>query len=101
MHSSSSDLAAFAGRLHRLRVGFARAIDLPELTAAEFAKMLTIAVPDYLAYESGAREPPLSVLATLHRRTGVSLDWLVAEDGADDRPAPGLRPGDGASPPPV
>jgi transcriptional regulator with XRE-family HTH domain len=100
MPSSSAELAAFAQRLRNLRHAFARAIDLPELAASEFARMLGVSVANYEAYERGDCEPPLSVLATLHRRTGVSLDWLVAAEhdqpvagSLGERPAGGVRAG--------
>lgn len=86
MPSSSIQLAAFALRLRNLRLAYARAIDLPELAPAEFAGMLGVERAAYEAYERGEREPPLSVLAVLHQKTGVSLDWLIADE---TRPAAG------------
>lgn len=87
MPSSSIQLAAFALRLRNLRLAYARAIDLPELAPAEFAGMLGVERAAYEAYERGEREPPLSVLAVLHQKTGVSLDWLIADETT--RPAAG------------
>ncbi|MBO0710032.1 MAG: helix-turn-helix domain-containing protein [Acetobacteraceae bacterium] len=92
MPSSSIQLAAFALRLRNLRQAYARAIDLPDLAAGEFARMLGVESTAYEAYERGEHEPPLSVLAVLHQKTGVSLDWLIADetvragaDGSADR----------------
>ena len=85
MPSSSVQLAAFAQRLRSVRQAYARAIDLPQLAAAEFARMLGVSIASYESYEQAEQEPPLSVLALLHRKTGVSLDWLIAE-GSEQRP---------------
>ncbi len=82
MHSKVLDLAVFGCRLRSLRVAYAAAIDMADLSAAEFARMLAIAPLDYEAFEGGVREPSISVLLLLHRKTGVSLDWLVAHDGS-------------------
>ncbi len=81
MHSSSSELTAFGQRLRSVRLAYGAAIDLADMSAAEFAHMLAIAAPEYKAFEDGRREPPMSVLVTLHRKTGVSLDWLIAHEG--------------------
>ena len=83
MHSSSSELAAFGHRLRNVRLAYAAAIDLADLSAAEFAQMLAIAPAEYETFEDGLREPPMSVLVVLHRKTGVSLDWLIAHEGED------------------
>lgn len=80
MPISPIQLAAFAQRLRSLRRAYARAIDLPELAGAEFARMVGISAASYEAYESAEQEPTLSALALLHRKTGVSLDWLIADD---------------------
>ncbi|MCL2427749.1 MAG: helix-turn-helix domain-containing protein [Alphaproteobacteria bacterium] len=85
MPSSSIQLAAFALRLRNLRQAYATAIDLPDLAPAEFARMLGVESASYEAYEQGEREPPLSVLALLHQKTGVSLDWLIADENAGSR----------------
>ncbi len=91
MHSSSSELAAFGRRLQALRLAYAGAIDLPDLSATEFAQMLAISPPEFEAFEQGLREPPMSVLVVLHRKTGVSLDWLIAHEGPDLARAPATR----------
>ncbi len=80
MPSSSAKLAAFAQRLQKLRHAYAGAIDLPELSAAEFARILGVPLASYEAYEHGDTEPSMSVLVLLHRKTGVSLDWLMADE---------------------
>ncbi len=85
MPSSIAELAAFAQRLQNLRHAHAGAIDLPELSAVEFARILGVPLASYEAYERGDHEPPMSVLVLLHRKTGVSLDWLIADE-------PGGRP---------
>lgn len=90
MHSSSTELAAFARRLRSVRCAFAEAIDLPELSGAEFARMLGLPLAAYEAYEHGEREPSMSALVVLHRRTGVSIDWLIAEPQPQSRPQVGL-----------
>lgn len=86
MPSSMEELADFARRLQSLREAYAGAIDLPELSASEFARMLGIPLASYEAYERGDHEPPLSVLVLFHSKTGVSLDWLIAGDGDHRRP---------------
>ena len=48
--------------------------------------MLGVSVASYESYERAEQEPPLSLLALLHRKTGVSLDWLIAE-GTEQRGA--------------
>ncbi len=80
MPSSTAELAAFAQRLQKLRHAYAGAIDLPALSAAEFAQVLGVPLASYEAYERGDQEPPMSVLVRLHRKTGVSLDWLIADE---------------------
>lgn len=80
MPSSTEELAAFAERLQKLRHAYAGAIDLPELSAAEFARILGVPLTSYESYEGGEQEPPMSVLVLLHRKTGVSLDWLIADE---------------------
>jgi|SRR6185312_7400860 transcriptional regulator with XRE-family HTH domain len=85
MPSSTTELAAFAQRLQKLRHAYAGAIDLPELSAAEFARILGVPLASYESYEHGDNEPSMSVLVLLHRKTGVSLDWLMADE-------PGGRP---------
>ncbi len=54
------------------------------MTAAEFATLLELSPVDYAAYEAGMADPSLTALAAAHRRTGVSLDWLIA--GSDIGP---------------
>ena len=50
---------------------------LDRLLHPRFAAMLNIETDRYGSYERGDREPPLEVLATLRRVTGVSLDELI------------------------
>ncbi len=83
-----SALAGFAIRLRAVRSGYGAAIGEPELGVAEFARKIGVREADYLDYESGVREPGLAFLATLHQRTGVSLDWLLVEEEAQDTARP-------------
>ena len=65
-------------RLMTLRAQHAVAIARTGLTASAFAALLGLDPAFYEACEAGAAEPGIVMLAVLHRRTGVSLDWLVA-----------------------
>jgi len=65
-------------RLVTLRAQHAEAVSRPGLTASAFAALLGLDPVVYEACEAGAAEPGLAMLAVLHRRTGVSLDWLIA-----------------------
>ena len=65
-------------RLALLRAQHGQAIGHAGLPPAEFAALLHIEPILYEACESGRTDPPVVLLAALHRRTGVSLDWLIA-----------------------
>ena len=71
-------LREMGSRLAQLRAQHAMAISRPGLTASAFADLLGFDPALYEACEAGAAEPGMAMLATLHRRTGVSLDWLIA-----------------------
>ena len=72
----ADDLDAFANRLRSVRISYGQVIDLPAITAAQFAQLLGVRPSTYGAYERGDRDPPASFLASLRRRTGVDLNWL-------------------------
>jgi transcriptional regulator with XRE-family HTH domain len=90
-----SELSGFAARLRSVRRAYAEAVDRPDMTPAEFACRLEVPAMAYVSYEQGRKNPPLAALAALHRCTGVSLDWLVADaDPESGHPWPGgLRRG--------
>ena len=63
-------------RLQRLRARYGASIG-KRLTQPKFAALLGIEGPRYGSYERGTNIPPLDVLITLRRVTGVSLDELI------------------------
>ena len=76
----ADDLAPFANRLRSVRISYGQVIDLPAITAAQFAQLLGVRPSTYGAYERGDRDPPASFLAALRRRTGADLNWLCCGD---------------------
>lgn len=52
------------------------------LKQSDFAALRGLKTERYGAYERGDGEPPLEVLATLRRVTGVSLDKLIGNGDA-------------------
>jgi transcriptional regulator with XRE-family HTH domain len=69
----------FAVRLEETRKTYGRGLGRPRVTMAQFAEALGIAAATYRRYERAEMQPPLEVLAKLRLLTGVSLDWLIAE----------------------
>ncbi|WP_217408673.1 helix-turn-helix domain-containing protein [Acetobacter estunensis] len=77
----ASDVRAqFSARLRMLRHAFGQETGNPGITQKEFAELLGIEPERYGTYERGIREPPLSVLASIRRVTGVNLNGLIAGD---------------------
>jgi transcriptional regulator with XRE-family HTH domain len=84
----------FAWRLRATRRAYGGLTGQPNLSARQFARILGIFPERYRRYERGELEPPLSVLTSLRRVTGVSLDRLVSGDiNGDDNMIPmhGMR----------
>jgi len=79
MQQKSVELLAFGRRLADFRRFYGADIGLPNLTAAEFARIIGIPVSLYLAYEEGDADPTLRFLVALRQSTGVSMDWLLAD----------------------
>jgi transcriptional regulator with XRE-family HTH domain len=79
----ADDLDNFASRLRSVRVSYGQVIDLPAVTAAQFAQLVGVWPGTYGAYERGERDPPASFLASLRRRTGVDLNWLCCGDASE------------------
>ena len=78
----ADDLDTFANRLRSVRISYGQVIDLPAITAAQFAQLLGVRPSTYGAYERGDRDPPASFLASLRRRTSVDLNWLCCGDAS-------------------
>jgi transcriptional regulator with XRE-family HTH domain len=74
---------AFPRRLRELRRRYGQAKGA-SVSQATFAKLLGIDPERYGSYERGGREPNLTILASLRRVTGASLDQLIC--GEDDVP---------------
>ena len=72
----------FSERLKQLRVSYGQQIGR-RLNQADFAAALDLTTECYGAYERGGREPPLKVLATLRRVTGVDLNELIVGQQVD------------------
>jgi transcriptional regulator with XRE-family HTH domain len=78
-----AESSQFADRLRDLRISHGQAIDLPAITAQQFAQLVGDRSSTYGAYERGERDPPASFLASLRRRTGVDLNWLCCGDASE------------------
>jgi transcriptional regulator with XRE-family HTH domain len=48
------------------------------LNRTHFARLLNQSPQRWINYEKAIRTPDLETLIWLHRRRGVSLDWLIA-----------------------
>ena len=72
-----SDQTSFVQRLRELRTQHCEAVGHPGLDAAGFAALIGIDPARYQAAEAGTAEPDLSMLARMHEKTGISLDWLI------------------------
>ena len=72
---------AFPLRLRELRRRYGQAKGV-SVSQASFARLLGIDPERYGSYERGGREPNFTVLVSLRRVTGVSLDQLICGDGA-------------------
>jgi transcriptional regulator with XRE-family HTH domain len=72
--------ADFTRRLRQVRAVFGASIGQPNLSQADFVKMLDIDVRPsaYRRWDNGKTEPPLLVLAAIRRLTGICLDYLIA-----------------------
>jgi transcriptional regulator with XRE-family HTH domain len=84
----------FAWRLRAVRRAYGGSIGMPGLSARQFAKHLNIDPWRYRRYERAEIEPPLGVLTTIRRLTGVCLTRLITGDEPGDPdmiPARGLR----------
>jgi transcriptional regulator with XRE-family HTH domain len=50
-------------------------------TKADFARMLGVSWQRWHHYEAGNRVPEIDVLCVLHRKLGISLNWLLCGSG--------------------
>jgi transcriptional regulator with XRE-family HTH domain len=58
------------------------------LSKADFARLLGVSWQRWNNYEADSRRvPALDVLVSLHRKLGISLDWLLCGTGAARLPA--------------
>jgi len=80
MVDESAEASQIADRLRSLRTAHGQAIDLPAISAQQFAQLLGVRPSTYGAYERGERDPPASFLASLRRKTSVDLNWLCCGD---------------------
>lgn len=74
------DLTMLGERIAWVRKTYGDSIDLSDLTRLEFATMLGFCATVYETYELGERMPTIEFLVELHRKTGISLDWLLNPD---------------------
>lgn len=77
---------AFAMRLIKVREAYGAATNRPDLDQKAFARILGFGEGQeeaYRRYERGETEPPLRVLAEIHRVTGASLDLLVGRNPSE------------------
>lgn len=79
-----------------MRRAYGGQLGKPSLSLRQFAAALGLRPARYSRYERAEAEPPLTVLTSLRRLTGVSLDRLICGDDQGDEnmiSAYGLRPG--------
>ena len=74
---ADADHPSFVERLRQLRTQHCEAVHHPGLDPAGFARLIGIDPARYAAAEAGTAEPDLAMLARLHEKTGISLDWLI------------------------
>ena len=75
-----ADFSSIGHRLRNVRAWHGQAIDLPGITAEQFAGLLGTRPSTYAAYERDERDPPASFLASLRGKTSVDLNWLCCGD---------------------
>ena len=75
----SIDLASFSARLRAVRKAFGHSTGNPSLSRATFAREIGVEHETYRRWERGHIRPPLEVLASIRRLTGISLDYLIAD----------------------
>jgi transcriptional regulator with XRE-family HTH domain len=73
------DALKFAARLAAVRRAYGYVTGRPDLPRAGFAAELGLAREAYRRYERGEVAPPMSVLVSIRRITGISLDYLVTD----------------------
>lgn len=76
--AASEATRQFALVLTATRKWYGRGTGRPGLDKEEFARDLGIESERYRRYERGETEPPVWLLASIRRLTGVSLDFLLA-----------------------
>jgi transcriptional regulator with XRE-family HTH domain len=95
---SPDQLEAFGRRLEAARRYYGRRTGQPRIKMNAFANALGLQARRYGRYEAGELEPPLSVLDSIRRLTGLSLDWLISDLPPGEASVPGLStaetPGD-------
>lgn len=64
---------SFANRLKIIRAS---------MSQSEFAETIGIGLRTYTRYEKEERQPDLHVLLEIHRKFGVSIDWLLTGAGS-------------------
>lgn len=69
---------ALAFRMRRLRTDYGHKVGR-RVSQAAFGALLGVEEGAYGSYERGDRQPPLAVLLTLRRVTGVNLNELLAD----------------------
>ncbi len=74
---ADAENSSFVERLRELRDQHSQAVGHAGIDATGFAKLLGIDPVRYAAAEAGTAEPDLAMLARLHVKTGISLDWLI------------------------
>ena len=65
-------------RLQATRRSFGDKTGTPSLTPGDFSRRIGVPPRHYASCESGTSEPTFRLLAALHEKTGVSLDWLIS-----------------------
>jgi transcriptional regulator with XRE-family HTH domain len=73
-------LVEFARRLAAVRLAYGMVTGRPQLSRARFASELNLEKDTYRRYERGEMEPSLPTLAAIRRLTGISLDYLIADE---------------------
>jgi transcriptional regulator with XRE-family HTH domain len=77
----------FSRRLSAVRLAFGVATGRKNLSRADFAGLLGLETPAYTRYERGETEPAIKVLAAIRRLTGITLDYLVADEDTGVTPS--------------
>lgn len=67
-------------RLKAVRVAYGEQTGRPELSGEKFATEIGLKPAAYRRYERGELQPTLGTLAALRRVTGISLDYLIADE---------------------